>query len=261
MGEIIPESKSSTNCLNCGEVVADDFCSKCGQPGKTGRLNIKTLFKGVLEGFFDLEKPLYRTIIGLTIHPGKVVSEYVSGKRKTFANPVKYMLSTSALLMLITKYQGSVVDSIQENSSVDPNVPESVAFFQTQMMEFLQAMQPYDQIFNLILTPWLAVLLFMFFKKSNYRVTEHMAFGFLVMGHMAFMFSVVMLFNYQGMFYKQILLLQNIVPPVYMTWCIITFNKSKVIAGVFKSLVVWFLFVMAIPVVAMIYILIKMQIV
>jgi Protein of unknown function (DUF3667) len=258
MGEVPAVIETKVECLNCGADVVDDFCPKCGQSAKTGRLKIKTLVKGVLEGLFDLEKPLYRTIIGLTINPGRVVSEYVAGKRKIYANPVKYYLTITALLLLLTQFRGNIISTAQKPLLTHPEMPEVALDFMAKYFDAAALITSYERIVVTLLIPWFAVIFYIFFRKFKHRMAEHMAFGFYVLGHLNLIYILVLATNLHTMYANAALTFISIFETLYVTWCAISFNKSKIFGGILRSLGAWIIFSYSIPLIAFIYVLIAM---
>ncbi len=261
MHKTIDDSYSSIKCLNCKTEFEGKYCPECGQASKTKRLNVRIMIKGVLEGFFDLQKPLYQTIIGLTIHPGRVVSEYVEGQRKKYANPIKYSLTVSALMILITQYRGTTVNTARESFVADPTAPEFITTFITHFSEFMDAIMPYSQIINMVWMPWLAVILFVFYKKFNYRIAEHMAFGFFIFGHLTLIQCLFVAFNLHNIFFRPFVLFQNTFPFAYMTWSAIVFNKTKIFSGILRSAGTWIIYIGTHLVLAVLYVLFKIQLI
>jgi Protein of unknown function (DUF3667) len=259
MGETISESKSSVNCLNCKTEYDGKYCPECGQSSKTEKLKIITLVKGVLEGFFDLQKPLYRTVIGLTIHPGRVVSEYAEGQRKKYANPIKYSLFVSALLILITQWRGTVVGTAKETFVADPSAPEFITEFMINFSELMDILMPYTQIMTIVGMPFIALLFFLFFKKFKYSFAEHMAFGFFIFGHLHLFQCLLMGFNLHNLFFRQFVAFLNIFPFIYVTWCAITFNKTKIFSGILRSVLTWIFYIGLTVSTMVLYVIFKMK--
>jgi len=75
---------NKTNCLNCGTVIHNNYCSRCGQLTDTGRITFKETFANFLRIAFAFEGPLWKTIRLLITNPGKLFREYIGGKRKTY---------------------------------------------------------------------------------------------------------------------------------------------------------------------------------
>ncbi len=91
-------------CLNCGAPLKGDenFCPYCGQKNDNRPLSISLYFSNFISNFFTLDGRIWRTIIYLIRYPGKVPSEYISGKRVSYNNPFKFLLQISILYFLLS---------------------------------------------------------------------------------------------------------------------------------------------------------------
>jgi hypothetical protein len=64
-------------------------------------LTFRAIAETGVEHFFSLDIPLLRTFIDLFRFPGRVASAYVAGRRKVYANPLKYNLIASAAIVAV----------------------------------------------------------------------------------------------------------------------------------------------------------------
>lgn len=84
------ETESETTCANCGHVFSGNYCPECGQKATPVRS-----IPGVMSGFFrslsELEKGLTSTLIGLTIRPGRTLSQYLGGVSAGLVHPGRYL--------------------------------------------------------------------------------------------------------------------------------------------------------------------------
>ena len=89
-------------CHNCHNTFAGNFCSNCGQKDiGNKRLNFHDLVKDFFDNVFNLHKGLFYTFWELIIRPGKVGMAYISGQRKSFTNPVRYLIIAVAFQAFI----------------------------------------------------------------------------------------------------------------------------------------------------------------
>jgi Protein of unknown function (DUF3667) len=242
MSEIDTANITTIKCLNCETDFEGIYCPQCGQSGKTGKLNLRTLISGILAGMFDLEKPLYRTLIGLATKPGTMISNYIDGKRKSYANPIKFGLATSALLMLMTRLRGSLTDATMEVTDSFPDMDEAGRQFALEYAKITEAMDPYNQILTLLLIPLIAGLFSLFFRKANRSYTDNIAFSFYIMGFIDIIVCFLMLLNIHNLFPSLFSSLNPLIFIVYFSWASIVFFKTKPFAGIFKSLLLYFSF-------------------
>ena len=97
------EAKSTTGikptnrgtCLNCKNGLGPEisFCPLCGQKAHQSKLTAWSLIKDFFGSLFNLDNGLYRSLAGLPI-PGLLSKQFISGKRKSYLNPVRLFLIT-----------------------------------------------------------------------------------------------------------------------------------------------------------------------
>ena len=92
-----------SDCLNCGFPFSgqENFCPECGQKNKGSKLTFGSFIKEIFNGFISWDAKFWRTIIPLTINPGKVSKDYIEGKRMRYANPFRFYLTVSIVFFLI----------------------------------------------------------------------------------------------------------------------------------------------------------------
>lgn|GEM_PF-5226796 len=93
--------------MNCGKQVTTGFCDSCGQKVATSRITFPEIFRGFWKRFVDLDSAALRTFTGLFINPGKLIREYLDGRRKPFINPFRYFLVILAINIASSAILGS----------------------------------------------------------------------------------------------------------------------------------------------------------
>jgi Protein of unknown function (DUF3667) len=257
----IDQTSDTRKCMNCGAELRGDYCSNCGQSSNTTQLRFGKMVKEVFAGLVDFDKPLYRTLIGLTIRPGKITSDYVDGKRKHYTNPIKYILSTSAILILAIKFRGTIVEVASNTAVQNPNLPEKFSEFISQYFQLAEKAAPYTQIETLLLMPVLAWFLSKLFRKSNHTVAEHFAFGCFIYGHISLFIAILLAFNLHHLIYQVVSTLVTIFPFVYLTWGAIVFNRNKFFPGLIRTAAAYGLFMLFTQILYVAAVLIKMLII
>lgn len=89
-------------CLNCGEKLLGKYCYNCGQKAQTRRFSFRTLFSEVHESLFEFNTDFFRTFKSLVSRPGIFIREYLSGKRKSFQSPFKYLFTMLTMNIAVT---------------------------------------------------------------------------------------------------------------------------------------------------------------
>jgi hypothetical protein len=73
-----------TFCKNCGEKVVGNYCSHCGQKTVEKRISFHYIWHEALHFFTHFEKGFLFTSWSMLTKPGKVVTDFVKGKRKIY---------------------------------------------------------------------------------------------------------------------------------------------------------------------------------
>src|SRR5690606_29480921 len=93
--------RNEKNCLNCGSFVLHRFCPKCGQENSINRPSFHYLFSHFVEDFVHYDSGFWKTMKTLTRKPGKIIRDYLDGKRKTYVPPVKLYIFVSFITFFI----------------------------------------------------------------------------------------------------------------------------------------------------------------
>jgi len=105
-------------CKNCGKPIEHDYCGYCGQEADIERITFTYLWHDLFHFFTHIEKGFVYTTIRMLVSPGKVVIEYVDGKRKKYQTPISYFLIWTSIFIL-TLYL--FVKTFGEKSVIDYN--------------------------------------------------------------------------------------------------------------------------------------------
>ena len=120
---------TTTACANCGRRFAGNYCPTCGQKADA-ELSITDIIGGFFRDLLDAERGLWPTLKGLTIAPGRTLRHYLSGARRQYVNPGRYLLF--AILFRGGTYQlMKWTEVAEENTKPDAAVDAIQAAFQT----------------------------------------------------------------------------------------------------------------------------------
>src|SRR5687767_46012 len=105
-------------CRNCDTPRVGDYCHACGQHYLDGgRLSVRSLTLEFLAQHLSFQQGFLRTFIELTIRPGRMIREYVGGRRQRYTNPVAYLtLATATYLVLHPLWQAQYAASLRADS-------------------------------------------------------------------------------------------------------------------------------------------------
>ncbi len=97
-----------TECLNCGHPLelSDRYCPYCSQANTTKHLSIRDFFEEFLGEIVNLDTRLVRTLKTMLWRPGAISLEFIEGRRKTYANPFRLLLSVAIIYFLMLNFSG-----------------------------------------------------------------------------------------------------------------------------------------------------------
>ncbi len=95
-----------TECTNCGHPLdmSDKFCPNCSQANSTKKLSLKDFFDEFLSTLVSYDSKLLRTLSALITKPGKITKDYIEGKRVSYTNPFRFLLSLTIIYFLILNF-------------------------------------------------------------------------------------------------------------------------------------------------------------
>lgn len=167
-------------CKNCGNEVTDKYCSHCGQVNSTSRLSVKELLWNFWDVFTHAESGIIKAISLLTLKPDYVAKEYISGKRKKYFSPVKYLIvvvTLSALLILNYSRMGLPFEpAFPSDSQVDDVVEQ----------DYFNHNNYKPQLFLSI--PLVSLISFLMFRRYGFNYAENLVIN-------TYLFAQVILFH------------------------------------------------------------------
>ncbi|MBT8393798.1 MAG: DUF3667 domain-containing protein, partial [Bacteroidia bacterium] len=88
-------------CKNCGSKTLGDYCYNCGQRTSINKVTFQETFQDLVDAIFALNGPLLTTLKMLVVSPGRIFTEYLSGKRKKYYRPVTFFILMTVIYLLI----------------------------------------------------------------------------------------------------------------------------------------------------------------
>lgn len=85
-------------CKNCRHVYTGHYCSNCGQPSATHKINAHFLWHDIQHGLLHFDKGITYSLKQLFTRPGHSVREFIEGKR------IKHFKPLSLVVVLATLY-------------------------------------------------------------------------------------------------------------------------------------------------------------
>ena len=95
-----------TVCLNCNHPldVSDKFCPNCSQANSTKKLTLKDFVDEFFATIISYDSRLLKTLAALLTRPGKITKDYIAGKRVTYTNPFRFLLSLAIIYFIMFNY-------------------------------------------------------------------------------------------------------------------------------------------------------------
>ncbi|MET7030827.1 DUF3667 domain-containing protein [Sediminicola luteus] len=103
-----------TECLNCGHAldISDKYCPNCSQINSTKKPSLKDFISEFFGSIISYDSRLLKTLTAMLLHPGRITKEYLKGKRVSYTNPFRFLLSLAIIYFLAISYT-------QDFSSID----------------------------------------------------------------------------------------------------------------------------------------------
>jgi Protein of unknown function (DUF3667) len=93
--------RTDKNCLNCGAIVPERYCSHCGQENTEPKESFKHLIGHFFADFTHYDSQFFITIKDLIFKPGFLTKEYNAGRRYSYLNPIRMYIFISAVFFLV----------------------------------------------------------------------------------------------------------------------------------------------------------------
>lgn len=89
-----------TVCANCSHSFVGTYCPNCGQK-RGSSVTVLDLVSGFFREVMDLEGGFWPTAKGLTLSPGRTLQRYLSGARRSYMHPGRYLLASIVIATLV----------------------------------------------------------------------------------------------------------------------------------------------------------------
>ena len=94
--------RKENDCLNCGHMVDERYCTHCGQENTEVRQPFHYLFTHFIEDFTHYDGQFWKTIKDILFKPGKLTRFYLDGKRQLYVPPVKLYIFMSFVTFFLS---------------------------------------------------------------------------------------------------------------------------------------------------------------
>jgi hypothetical protein len=212
-----------TNCNSCNYELTGKYCSNCGKPVATKRIDGHYIIHEI-EHVLHFEKGILLTIKELLIRPGQNVREFITADRSKLVKPILFIIITSLIFTLINHFFHI------EEGYINFNGPKNSATI--SISNWIQSHYGYA---NIIMGVFIAAWLKLFFRKYDYNFFEILILLCFIMGVGMLIFSVFALF--EGLTKLNVMKISGAISILYSTWAIGQFFDKKKATNYLKALV------------------------
>jgi len=138
------EVQPEVMCLNCGTTLTGQYCGNCGQRARSRLISIWELVRDAFGDLLELDSRLWRTLIPLTIRPGKLTLDYLEGRRARYMPPFRTYLVLSIVFFLVAFFDpaeelGIFLDAEESSPAAEESSQTAVQEFRDGFVEGLSA--------------------------------------------------------------------------------------------------------------------------
>jgi Protein of unknown function (DUF3667) len=174
MNELTTKNNTETvNCQNCDNQYSGNFCNNCGQKAATLRYEMKHVWEqisyAVLGSFLSFERGFSYTFKELLLNPGKMIREYLSGKRVKHLPVISYILLSGTVSVILYSY---FKDIFFEKMTLPIDADSKNRPFKTK--DLINYISEHPVLMALIMIPISAWISNKLYKKNNYTFAEHL---------------------------------------------------------------------------------------
>jgi len=198
-------SVSPEPCPNCGRGPVGEYCAACGQKQLTAHdLTARAFLHDTFHELTSLDGRLWRTLVTLLAHPGKLARDYFDGRGGRYMKPLNLFVLLNVVFFLVQPHTGLMhyhlegyldssparVDAVnatridraleaetkreKRGALPRPAEIESPAVFEAH---FEDAIQDLEKSMLIIGIPFLALALGVTYVGKNRSAAEHLVFS------------------------------------------------------------------------------------
>jgi hypothetical protein len=141
-------------CLNCGTLLSGPYCFACGQKAHVHR-SVRAFFQDFVQGLFNFESKIWRTLPMLAWCPGVMTRRYIAGERARFISPAALYLFTVFAMFAVLNLTGTLDNDVgaSPKSAVSRNITarqQALRQFEAQRQAASAARKPTADLDRLI---------------------------------------------------------------------------------------------------------------
>ena len=233
-----------SQCRNCQAKLENVYCSTCGQQDIDLERPILGLIGDVVKETFEIDGRAAVTIKTLFRHPGKLTSEFLAGRRRTYTSPLRLYLVISISFFVLVAWLAS--SGILLNPGQDPTFDAAVqAGFLSDDLPRLM----------FVLLPIFAVLVKMVYFKRLYF--DHLIFSLhlhsaaYIVFTLMFVFALILPLEEPASRYLALMIIETLGLTGFLVYFVIAIRRvyqSSWLVVVSKSAIVLFAYMVAVSI-------------
>jgi Protein of unknown function (DUF3667) len=170
-----------TDCLNCSTAYEGNFCSECGQKAKTHRFTLHEWMHEIPHSIFHVDSGFFYTFKSLCTRPGKMIRDYLEGKRKDYFSPFLYVLVWCGIFIVVSHF----VSNSEHQQTEITDLKSAIRFIEDNYYKLL--------VVSMILP--LSISSFLVFYRAKLNFAEHLVLNSFVIAQLIVTDIIISLIN------------------------------------------------------------------
>jgi hypothetical protein len=231
----------NANCLNCEHPFNEGghFCPVCGQKKATRRISFRQLGYDFLQTIINTEKGVLRLFRGLATRPGATAADYVEGKRKTYLNPFTFLAICVAFMVLVNTWLAPFRTDNWNDPALKASV-ENLGLSEQRIAAVQQLVNKYQNWAIVLVTPYFAAGLWIFFRKRKRNAAEIMV-AYVLFAAFSFVLATCLLTPWLSAYrdtaaYNFLFMATFVLEGMYIAWGFTSFFGYRSFGGYIKIL-------------------------
>lgn len=212
------------------------------------RITMKTIWLGLMD-IFNLERGLGYTLVALTVRPGHAIREYLEENRTRLVPPFRFLILTVAIGTFLTVQYFNQSDFFEQfqkgieqgyNKNEASSIEDRSKFLEVYMARTTELYNNYFNLFILAGVPVIALATFWIFRK-NMNYAEHLVVNSYLTSYLTVIYILLIPILYFTDYWMLSVLYLGL-SVVYSGYLYIQLFREKIVKGIFKTLLVNFLY-------------------
>lgn len=178
-GQATETGTDSVECPSCGRTFSGNYCPDCGEDVGSP-LTMGDVVGDAFREASEIGGGLPATLVGFTVRPGEVLQEYLSGARRQYMSPGRYLVVAVILFLGVT--QGLIWLGLQKPLADSVKIAEQSSGFMKEVTQLTRS-QWYVLVTVFINAGILGLLFRRIFGEKLRRGAEALAVGVFLIAH------------------------------------------------------------------------------